>query len=310
MNNNLSARFPRFKRNLKLEEFYEDVRERNNRDILRQNYRKRKFTIKNYIQIGIIVMLLVLLPYTVLQTQIVQNFIGKASTVGQEVKIFLFPTEIKESLGKSFAVSPKVVLQSPKKISSLLLSINFDKNYLKVTKVQNGNLGNHMIYLKSSQLSVANEKGVLKILTGADGETTAPSGVVNLSQITFEVLTEHESKIKINTSESQVVFTDQTVGEISTDNGVSVNSKQAPTPTPTRTVTPTRTLTPTVASTSTPTVTPALSLPSHIPAQIPTITTIVNTPTPTPVITEPVNPSITESATQATPTVLIASPTP
>ena len=273
-NSNLITPYPRFKRNLMLEEFYEKVREKK-RDSLKQVYKKRKFTIKNYFQLGTIVILLLLLPYTVLQTQLVQNLRGKASTEGQEVKIFLYPKEIKESTGKSFAVSPKVVFQGSKKISSLLSSINFDKSHLKVTKVQDGNLGNHMLYLKSSQLSVANEKGVLKILTGADGETNAPNGVVNLSQITFEILTENESEIKINTSESQVVFTDDTVGEISTDNGISINSKQAPIPT---TQSPTSLL-------KEPTVTPTLSPPSYTPTQIPTITT-------------------------ATPTVPIASPTP
>ena len=273
-NSNLITPYPRFKRNLMLEEFYEKVREKK-RDSLKQVYRKRKFTIKNYFQLGTIVILLLLLPYTVLQTQLVQNLRGKASTEGQEVKIFLYPKEIKESTGKSFAVSPKVVFQGSKKISSLLSSINFDKSHLKVTKVQDGNLGNHMLYLKSSQLSVANEKGVLKILTGADGETNAPNGVVNLSQITFEILTENESEIKINTSEGQVVFTDDTVGEISTDNGISINSKQAPIPT---TQSPTSLL-------KEPTVTPTLSPPSYTPTQIPTITT-------------------------ATPTVPIASPTP
>jgi len=273
-NSNLITPYPRFKRNLMLEEFYEKVREKK-RDSLKQVYKKRKFTIKNYFQLGTIVILLLLLPYTVLQTQLVQNLRGKASTEGQEVKIFLYPKEIKESTGKSFAVSPKVVFQGSKKISSLLSSINFDKSHLKVTKVQDGNLGNHMLYLKSSQLSVANEKGVLKILTGADGETNAPNGVVNLSQITFEILTENESEIKINTSEGQVVFTDDTVGEISTDNGISINSKQAPIPT---TQSPTSLL-------KEPTVTPTLSPPSYTPTQIPTITT-------------------------ATPTVPIASPTP
>jgi len=192
-------------------------------------YNENMDRVKTVFMLGLILIALIAVSMlTVRLAQFVsvekQSLTGEANVEGKEVALLLFPTEVKESVGSTFVISAKAVGPADKRLASVGLTIFFDKEHLLFKSIREDGPEDEIVLLKSSSPQEANNSGEIKIFMGALSYENAPTGAINLAQLGFEVKKEGSSEVRIELSQSQVVFTNQEPADLRLEGNTLVKS--------------------------------------------------------------------------------------
>lgn len=198
----------------------------------------------------------------------------QATVSDREVKLSLFPKTQNTSVGENVSIAAKVLGTGNRKIASILLSVKFDSSHIRLQTIDESKKADGMNLLKVTDAGKANSSGSFKILYGAEAESTAPQGVVNLPMFSFEILKNAKSEVQINTSESQIIFVDGVNGEVKDEEARATVDSTALSPSlsPTPTIFPTSQIA-SPESTTAPTRSPDVESPSINPSEkvLPTV---------------------------------------
>lgn len=217
--------------------------------------------IPKHIKILIFITIIVILAIIAYLTTQFANYVAKKpqeiktlAGTEKEVQLNFNPPQIREDPGEEFFISPTLLGPTDKKISSILISIKFDKDHILFKGVEEKSIDGKVILLKTSNADDAKAQGVLKILFGAESADNAPQNGIILPKITFQMLKEGTSSVNYDLSQSEVVFDSTELAELK-ETGQTTITTQKPTdiisPTTTQS-SPSATLIPTSSAPSSP----------------------------------------------------------
>lgn len=222
---------------------------------------------KNIFMLGLL--LIAIIAISILTVQLArfvseekQDLGGEAAIETKEVTLLLFPSDVKQSVGTTFIISSKAVGPADKRMASVAFSIFFDREHLEFKNLVENGSADKIVLLKSSTIEEAKSSGEVKVLMGAISYENAPAGAINLTRLVFEIKKEGSSEVRIELSQSQVVFTNQEPADLRLEGNTLVKSiaetTVEPSPSP-QIEEPTTIPTPTIILTATEAATPLKS---------------------------------------------------
>ncbi|OGG05588.1 hypothetical protein A3D05_06140 [Candidatus Gottesmanbacteria bacterium RIFCSPHIGHO2_02_FULL_40_24] len=229
MNNNsdIYKQNPLYKRNLHLEEFYQNKSdELLNQKIIKTNLGKN---IKKYVLIAFILISFLIPSLMVYITSKQQD--ARIRATANRAKLFLFPKDINLNKKETFDINPKLVGGNDKKIAAIIFSLQFDNSQLELNQIDLEKIGNVFGNRKITSTEEANREGKVKFFLGAGDLASAPSGTVDLPKISFSVKKETETDIDFIKGDTQIIFTSQESAEVEFDTPVRIKyQKKVETP--------------------------------------------------------------------------------
>src|SRR3989344_1642293 len=215
-NSDLRKIYPFSPPNPNLKEFYKQKEEENFAKKIR-----RKLTLKDYSLILAVIAGSLFIMISVLTLNYNRDLRSRAGE--NRINLSLYPKSVSLQNNDTVTVSPKITSLDNKKIIQAIITLEYDPTAVAVQKFYLAAISLADINFQSTSTEKANQEGKIKILLQAKSDEYAPTGIISLPQIIFEKLGSESTEVKINSSQSSVIFTDGSSPTIVTSSTTKIN---------------------------------------------------------------------------------------
>lgn len=194
-----------------------------NRKHLKNNNTMNLSAVSNFIKkhpiligIQLVIMTLIVIYANNYYHKYAATLFTRAGVDEKKVKIEMYPKDLQATAGKE-AKFTLVGSGNENKIGFVSLVVTFNPEELKLTGIDNVVLDKFLESLADVNIDDANKTGTINLLYGGKTITDLPDKSLQMSQLTFSVLKEANSEVKIDNEKSQIVFIDNQLAELESE---------------------------------------------------------------------------------------------
>ena len=215
-NSDLRKIYPFTPRPLNLKEFYEEKEDENWAKKMSRKLSWQDYTVVLAVIAG---SLFIMISVISLKAQI--DLRSRATE--NVVNLYLYPKQITLEPNQTVSVSPKMTLLNNKNVAKSILTVQYDPAIISLQKFHLPTNNPEAVSFQTTPIAKANFDGKIRILLATSSVDYPYRTVISYPELIFVKSKAGATVVKINSDESQVVFSDGSSPSIQVDSETSVN---------------------------------------------------------------------------------------
>jgi len=215
-NSDLRKIYPFTPRPLNLKEFYEEKEDENWAKKMSRKLSWQDYTVVLAVIAG---SLFIMISVISLKAQI--DLRSRATE--NVVNLYLYPKQITLEPNQTVSVSPKMTLLNNKNVAKSILTVQYDPAIISLQKFHLPTNNPEAVSFQTTPIAKANFDGKIRILLATSSVDYPYRTVIIYPELIFVKSKAGATVVKINSDESQVVFSDGSSPSIQVDSETSVN---------------------------------------------------------------------------------------